>query len=159
LISLGFQHDKHAPIISRFLYQGLKVDFMPTDPTILGFTNRWYKEGIRQKVKVSLGDTTAIYIFSAPYFLASKIEAFLGRGEGDLFGSHDLEDIIYLLDHRPTIKEEILSSPENVRSYLFLQFAALRNQPFFEEALLGHVERQDAVQRVNKILGLLGELK
>ena len=43
LLSLGFQHDISAPIISRFLYQGLKVDFMPTDPSILGFTNRWYK--------------------------------------------------------------------------------------------------------------------
>jgi DNA/RNA-binding domain of Phe-tRNA-synthetase-like protein len=32
-LSLGFQHDVNAPIVSRFLYQGLKVDFMPTDPS------------------------------------------------------------------------------------------------------------------------------
>ena len=102
---------------------------MPTDPNILGFTNRWYQEGIQQKVKVSLDAATTICIFSAPYFLASKMEAFLGRGNGDLFGSHNLEDIIYILDHRLTIKEELLSSPENVRSYLVEQFGALRNQP------------------------------
>ena len=45
LLALGFEHDMTAPIISRFLYQGVKVDFMPTYPAILGFTNRWYKEG------------------------------------------------------------------------------------------------------------------
>jgi hypothetical protein len=40
LLSLGFKHDLNAPIISRYLYQDLKVDFMPTDPAVLGFTNR-----------------------------------------------------------------------------------------------------------------------
>jgi hypothetical protein len=158
LISLGFQHDKNAPIISRFLYKGLKVDFMPTDPTILGFSNRWYPEGIREKVNVDLGGTS-IYIFPAAYFIASKMEAFLGRGEGDLFASHDLEDIIYLLDHRPTLKEELLTSPADVRVYLFEHFGDLRKQLHFEEALLGHVEQQDAIERVKRIIGLLEELK
>lgn len=41
LLLLGFQLDTNAPIISRYFYQGVKVDFMPTDPTILGFTDRW----------------------------------------------------------------------------------------------------------------------
>lgn len=68
LLSLGFQHDQNAPILSRFLYQDLKVDFMPTDPAILGFTNRWYEEGIRQKIKVDLDTTTSVYIFSRRTF-------------------------------------------------------------------------------------------
>jgi hypothetical protein len=49
LLLLGFQHDRNAPIISRFLYQGLKVDFMPTDPTILGFTNRGMRKASCKK--------------------------------------------------------------------------------------------------------------
>lgn len=159
LLSLGFQHDRNAPILSRFLYQGLKVDFMPTDPAILGFTNRWYEEGIRQKIKVELDTTTSVYIFSATYFLGSKMEAFLGRGKGDLFASHDLEDIIYLLDHRPTIQEEIMSAPKTVKNYLLEEFNSLVNLPLFEEALLGHVEQQDAMQRVKRIITLLKELK
>lgn len=158
LISLGFRHDKNAPIISRYLYQGLKVDFMPTDPAILGFTNCWYKEGIQQKIKVYLGENTPIHIFSAPYFLASKMEAFLGRGEDDLFASHDLEDIIYLLDHRPTIKEEIANSPEPVKTYLIDHFHKLLEQPLFKEALIGHVEQQNPVPRANKIITLLNEM-
>lgn len=159
LLLLGFQHDRDAPIISRYLYHGLKVDFMPTDPAILGFTNRWYEEGIRQKIKVDLDTATSVYIFSAPYFLASKMEAFLGRGKGDLFASHDLEDIIYLLDHRPTIWEEIMTSPETVKTYLLKQFGTLGQHALFEEALLGHVEQQDAMLRVKRIITLLKELK
>jgi hypothetical protein len=159
LLSLGFQHDRDAPIISRYLYQGLKVDFMPTDPAILGFTNRWYEEGIRQKIKMDLDTTTSVYIFSAPYFLGSKMEAFLGRGKGDLFASHDLEDIIYLLDHRPTIQEEIMTAPKTVKTYLLEQFNTMVELPLFEEALLGHVEQQDAMQRVKRINTLLKGLK
>jgi hypothetical protein len=158
LLSLGFKNDMDAPIISRFLYQGLKVDFMPTDPSILGFTNRWYKEGINQKIKIDLDHVTSIYIFSAPYFVASKMEAFLGRGKGDLFASHDLEDIVYLLDHRITIQKEILSAPVMVRTYLLEQFGMLIKHSLFKEALLGHVEQQDAMQRMEKIMSLLKEL-
>ena len=158
LLSLGFKHDRNAPIISRYLYQGLKIDFMPTDPAILGFTNRWYHEGIQRKMKVYLDANTPIYIFSAPYFLASKMEAFLGRGKGDLFASHDLEDMIYLLDHRPEIKEEIINSPEIVRIYLLDHFRKLLKQPLFEEAVIGHVEQQNAIPRAKKILSLLKEL-
>jgi len=159
LLSLGFQHDRNAPILSRFLYQGLKVDFMPTDPAILGFTNRWYEEGIRQKIKVDLDTATSVYIFSAPYFIASKMEAFLGRGKGDLYASHDLEDIIYLLDHRPAIQQEIITAPNTVKTYLLEQFNTMVELPLFEEALLGHVEQQDAMQRMKRIITLLKGLK
>jgi predicted nucleotidyltransferase len=159
LLSLGFQHDRNAPIISRFLYQGIKVDFMPIEPTVLGFTNRWYEEGIRQKIKVDLDNSTSIYIFSAPYFLASKMEAFLKRGKGDFFASHDLEDIVYVLDHRPIVQNEIMASPTTVKTYLLEEFARLRNQHLFEEALLGHVEQQNSLQRATKIIELLKQLK
>jgi hypothetical protein len=158
LISLGFRHDTHAPIISRYLYQGLKVDFMPADPAILGFTNRWYKEGIQQKIKVNLDADSAIFIFSTPYFLASKMEAFLERGKGDLFASHDLEDIIYLLDHQPAIKEEIANAPVIIKAYLLDHFRKLLKQPLFAEAVLGHVEQQNAIPRAKRIIALLNEI-
>jgi hypothetical protein len=86
------------------------------------------------------------------------MEAFLGRGKGDLFASHDLEDIIYLLDHRPEIKEEITNAPKIVKNYLIDHFRKLLKQPLFEEALLGHVERQNAFPRAKKIIALLGEM-
>jgi len=42
---------------------------------------------------VPLG-TRDIRLITAPYFLATKFEAFHGRGHGDVRGSHDLEDIV-----------------------------------------------------------------
>src|SRR5690606_31104682 len=37
----GHTQDQGGPIC-RWLVEGLKVDLMPTDDTILGFSNRWY---------------------------------------------------------------------------------------------------------------------
>ena len=43
--SLGFKHsmEQGAPLC-RWVYSGITVDIMPTDPKILGFSNKWYKE-------------------------------------------------------------------------------------------------------------------
>ena len=43
----------------------------------------------------------------APFFLATKLAVFDGRGEGDYVLSHDMEDIIVLLDGRRGIVEEV----------------------------------------------------
>src|SRR5258708_34218931 len=53
LLSLGFQHDSNAPILSRYLFQGLKERFMPTAPPILRLPNRWYQDGIHQQRKAT----------------------------------------------------------------------------------------------------------
>lgn len=95
----GFSHDtsKGAPIC-RFKFGDLLVlDVMPNDPKILGFSNSWYDEGIKNKVKSKVGNKT-IYIFSLPYFLATKFEAYNGRGYHDPRFSSDLEDIVLVID-------------------------------------------------------------
>ena len=155
LLAIGFKHDMEAPIISRFLYQGLKVDFMPTDPAILGFSNHWYPGGVKTAIAYSLDNGNAIRIFTSPYFIASKLEAFKTRGKGDLFGSHDLEDLIFVLDHRDSIEEELLAADEEVKSFLQKEFTAFLNNPAFEEAVLGHVEQSDQVERKERITQLL----
>jgi predicted nucleotidyltransferase len=90
LRTLGFKNvmDSGAPVC-RWTYSGVTVDMMPTDPKILGFSNRWYKPGVEKAVKVSLPAGDEISIFTVPYFLASKVEAFLGRGKRDFYGSRD----------------------------------------------------------------------
>lgn len=155
LLKLGFKNDMESPIISRFLYQGLKVDFMPTDPSILGFSNRWYPDGVKTAVEYELNDGSRIKIFTSPYFIASKLEAFKTRGKGDLYGSHDLEDIIFVLDHRDSIEEELMNADEKIKSYLKQEFGSLLRNKSFEEALLGHVEQSDQVQRKDRIITIL----
>ena len=44
-----------------------------------------------------------IRVVTAPYFIATKIEAFRGRGRGDFLASHDLEDLIFVIDGRSSI--------------------------------------------------------
>src|SRR5690606_32971347 len=79
----------------------LAVDFMPTDSKILGFSNKWYKDGIRNRVEFTLPSGTKIYALSLSYFLATKLEAYFSPGVNDPRISQDLEDIANVIDGIP----------------------------------------------------------
>lgn len=115
----GFTNDisKDAPIC-RWIYKDIKVDVMPTDSKVLGFSNRWYEEGIENKIAKVLSDETQVFVFPPAYYLATKFEAHKGRGGNDLRQSHDFEDIIYILDNCLEIFENIIKSNPSVKSYL-----------------------------------------
>lgn len=119
LRALGFANDtsKGAPIC-RWVYQDILVDIMPSDSDVLGFSNRWYEDGIENKISKTLPDGTEIFVFPPEYYLAAKIEAHNGRGGSDLRQSHDLEDIIYILDNCSELLESITDSNESVKEYL-----------------------------------------
>jgi hypothetical protein len=73
-----------APIC-RWTYRGTQVDLMPTDPTVLGFANRWYDLAVRTAADVRLPSGAVIRLIAAPAFLATKFEAFdgsLGKEDG-----------------------------------------------------------------------------
>lgn len=67
----------------------------------------------------------AIRLATAPYFLATKIDAFHNRGSDDFIASHDMEDIITLLDGRAEVIEEITTAPDDVREFLSRKFGEL----------------------------------
>jgi hypothetical protein len=115
----GFANDtsRGAPIC-RWIFKEIKVDVMPTDVNLLGFTNKWYDEGIENKIVKTLPDSTEIYVFPPAYYLAAKFEAHKGRGGNDLRQSHDFEDIIYILDNCPDLLESIANSTDSLKSYL-----------------------------------------
>jgi hypothetical protein len=99
LRELGFQEDSRegAPLC-RWQYGDLVLDVMPLDAKILGFSNRWYADALRTSADVSLPGGLIIRAITAPYFLGTKFEAFRGRGLGDYFASHDLEDFVAVID-------------------------------------------------------------
>ena len=66
---------------------------MPVDPQILGFSNVWYPGAIRNRWHADIGAGEQIPVVDAPHFVATKLEAFLARGDGDYY-HHDLEDVI-----------------------------------------------------------------
>ena len=126
-------------VICRWQIDDLILDVKPTNEKILGFGNCWYAEAMEKKISYSLTDNINIYSVSAPYFLATKFEAFKGRGKGDYLASHDLEDIIAVIDGRRELVAEVLSSPANLRSYLAKEMGLLINNAQFLAALPGHL--------------------
>jgi hypothetical protein len=147
LRELGFTHsiDPDEPIC-RWIIDDVNVDVMPTDEKILGFSNRRYSKAIDNSIEIEIEADLNIRIVTAPYFLATKIEAFYGRGKGDFLVSHDMEDIIALIDGRPEIVEEIVTSPENLKAHLADQFRAYLELEQFLESISGHLRPDNASQ-------------
>jgi predicted nucleotidyltransferase len=143
---LGFRESRMegAPVC-RWVNGDLLLDFMPTDPFILGFSNRWYGPALVHAQKSSIGDYE-IRVITAPYFLATKLEAFHGRGKND-FSSHDLEDIITVVDGRPELVNEVHLAPSDLQKHLKDQFADLVSNRDFLEALPGHLLPDAASQQ------------
>lgn len=157
LRALGFQHpmDEQAPIC-RWKFCGIKVDVMPTEGAVLGFKNRWYPEGIKNAEQVTLANGETIAAFSVPFLLASKLEAFRDRGNGDYLASKDLEDIVTLLDGCLDAEQRIASAPAEVRQYLARAFAALLKSDLFLLGLEGHLRPgTEGTERLDRCLALI----
>ncbi len=137
----GFKRDNHEGVICRWRYDDLILDIMPTDEKILGFSNIWYKPAIYNAVNYKLLEEIDINITTAPYFLATKFEAFKSRGNKDYFSSHDFEDIISVLDGRDKIFDEVMQSDINLKKYLLTSFKGMMNDESFHDALPGHLNQ------------------
>ncbi len=92
--------------LCRFRKGSLILDVMPTAPEVLGFAAQWAREAISHSTLHKVGQGK-IKVVSAPYFLAMKIEAFNGRGKNDYYGSHDLEDLVVVVEGRHEIVGEV----------------------------------------------------
>ena len=138
--ALGFVHDlsDEAPIC-RWRSGEIAVDLMPTDEHILGFHNRWYVLAVETADSLVLPNGLVINLITAPAFIATKLEAFKGRGNNDFLASHDMEDIITVVDGRATLLDEVSASDAALRSYLIAEFASLVRNQRFVEALGGHL--------------------
>jgi predicted nucleotidyltransferase len=155
LRQLGFQNDVMSGVICRYRVQGIIVDVMPTDPTVLGFSNRWYPDGFRNAMNYQLDEQTSIRLFTLPYFIASKWEACKGRGGEDLRLSTDFEDIIFVLDQVSDAEAQLLQAPEAVRTYFREEFEPVLRRPDRDECIYVHLEPRFATVRTQRIVQLL----
>lgn len=145
--SRGFKHDlsPEAPIC-RWVFKGVALDLMPSQPDILGFHNRWYPLAIATATQVKLLNGMDIRLITAPVFIGTKFEAFHGRGGNDYLASHDLEDIITVIDGRPELPQEIGQMDAELRHYLAAEIRALLEDRNFLAALPGHLPGDAASQ-------------
>ena len=134
----GFQNDTTGKFLGRYLLDGFVVDVMPIDEKILGFSNKWYADGYRTAIEYPIDDRHPIKIFTAPYFVASKLEAFHNRGGGDGRTSRDFEDIVYVLENRRSVWREMNAADDKVRGYLLSEFRTLRANRYIREWVDGH---------------------
>lgn len=141
LRSIGFSHDIESGVICRYRIQGIIVDIMPTNDPSIGFSNKWYSEGFTQAINYEIDERCTVKILSAPYFIATKLEAFKDRGKGYGITSTDFEDIVYVLENRQGIWEEMNNAGEDIKAYLRSEFLNLLNNPDIFEWIDGHVER------------------
>ncbi|MDP1524600.1 MAG: hypothetical protein Q8M20_02200 [Rhodocyclaceae bacterium] len=148
----GFKRDTapDAPIC-RWRYREIEVDLMPTDASILGFANRWYRAAVTAANPIDLPNGSKIRLIAAPHFLATKFEAFTDRGNADILGSHDLEDIINVIDGRPELPVEIASASADLQAYLVARCAALIATPHFDNYLPGLLTQDESLAERVKI--------
>lgn len=138
---MGFSNDTESKVICRYKILGIFVDIMPTTINTFGFSNKWYPDGYKYAIDFFIDDQNTIKILSAPYFLATKFEAFKGRGNNDGRTSQDFEDIIYILENRRSIWQEIMNLSGDIQEYLFDEFTQLMRNSNITEWIDCHVER------------------
>ena len=158
LRAMGFEEVRDGPIC-RWTVGGILIDVMPTEEEILGFSNRWYVPAIEQAIPYKLSPDQTIRLVTSPYFLATKLDAFAGRGSGDFQASHDVEDIVSVVDGRPSLLQEVSDSDHAVRAFLGSTFRTYLNDVNFTDSLFGHLPSDDASQaRVPIVLDRLKSL-
>lgn len=160
LRALGFSEDtREGAPVCRWVRGAMILDVMPLDEKILGFSNRWYKAAMEASVTKKLRDDLEIRMVTAPYFVATKLEAFKGRGRGDFLGSHDLEDVVSVVDGRETLSAEVRAAGAELSEYVRREMAKLLANAGFIDALPGFLLPDTASQsRIGIVLGRLQNL-
>ena len=117
LAAKNFKITGEDEVNCRFRFNDVVVDVMPSDPAVLGYANRWFVEGLARADKFTLPSGTVIQIFKPTYFLATKLEAFSGRGGGNPYHK-DVEDILILIDGRTELLEEVRQAEPELKGFI-----------------------------------------
>lgn len=148
----GFKQSPEDGHMCRWAKDSLKLDVMPSSNKVLGHSaNRWYPDAIMTAGQIVLSNGLTVLVVSAPLLLATKLEAFFDRGNGDFATSHDLEDIINVVDGRPELVDEVNAAPDTVRAYLREEFDGLLADESFVNAIPMHL-RSDAASQARATL-------
>lgn len=141
LRALGFAEDANegAPRC-RWRLRNIKVDVM------IASDDRWFPDALKHAQLHRIADDLTIKVISLPFFLATKLEAFRDGRRGDYFSSHDIEDIVAVIDGRATAEAEIAAAPPSVRGVVQQRFRSMLADPDFIDAVAGHLPGDRASQ-------------
>lgn len=92
---------------------------------------------------------------TATAFVATKLEAFVTRGNSDFLSSHDLEDVLNVVDGRAELVEEFAVEHADLRHWVANVFEGLVDNPAFVNALPGLVAEPERASVVLQRLGTI----
>ena len=159
LRKLGFRErtEEGAPNC-RFVVRDVRVDVVATADTAIGPTNRWYKAAVAAAEVHPLG-ALKVRAIAPIYFVATKLEAFRGRGAGDYQASHDLEDLLLVIAGLGSLRDEIYTAASEVARAVRSELAELRKIDAFVDSVAGHFDGDYAGQvRADRILAWIKAL-
>ena len=156
LSDLGFKLDMTGHSVCSYKYKDIPVDIMSTEDMPLIPSTKWFKLGL-DTLQTVQANNVEIQILSAPYFLATKFKAFDDRG-GDYRTSHDIEDIVYVLDNRINIVDEIKQADLEVKFFIKSEFQKIIDSKTLEEIIAAHVHPLVIEQRQSMILDKLDQI-
>ena len=153
----GFKESMEDDVNCRMRIEGLIVDFMPDDEAILGYSNRWYAQALKEAKPVVLESELIIQLVPPVLFLATKLEAYKGRGNNDPLQSRDIEDILTVFDGRKELIEEFNLVDANLKSYITYELSQLSEHSDFDYAVQtasqGQSDREELIfNRIDKII-------
>jgi predicted nucleotidyltransferase len=160
LMKRGFKQpmaDNTPPF--RWFWNRMQLDLVPLDEKVLGFANPWYRVGFEAALSVELAGGLHLRHLSAPHFLATKFEAFKDRGKNDVYLSHDLEDIMTVMEGRAAVPHQMAAASEPVRRHVGQSVAALLDMPAFHNALPGLLSDPEREPVVKARLMQIAKLK
>lgn len=145
LAGRGFARDVSSDVICRWRHResGLLFDLMPVDDEVLGFSNPWYAHAVQTAGPVEIAEGVSIRLISAVAFVATKLEAFASRGKGDFLSSHDLEDVLNVVNGREELVDEMHAAPGALRAAVAQTFSRLLGDPNFSNVLPGLIAEEE----------------
>lgn len=94
-----------------------------------------YRDAISHKQEMHLSNGIRIWIFSLPYYIATKIEAVNGRGGTDWRWSHDFEDLVYIFNYNKNIAEELQKADDDLKEFFKEEFAKMLKRTNIREEI------------------------
>ena len=82
-----------------------------------------------------------ILIAQPALYLATKIEAFLSRGQNEPFDSQDLEDIVALIDGCTELVTSFQEQDQELREWIGSHLGDIQSQSWFETLCIGNLPR------------------
>lgn len=158
LTDKGFKQSSDLDVICRFKLEDILVDVMATKPIAWAPANPWFEKGFEKLEKTKVNDIT-IQIMPLTFFLASKFTAYHDRGGNDPRFSHDLEDIIYIIDNRTDWHQILINEQDlEVKEFLINEFSNILTSNKMQEAILGNLFYETQDKRFGMIMDKINQV-